>query len=505
MSRIRFARSGAGVVRRLLPLYLVLLFASAAATQAPRGPGGVLTLEDAIDTAIRNNPIYLQQTTDVGVARSALRSAYGSWVPTANASAGLGYTAPGELRYESQGLGNQPETYSSNFRLGLSYQVSGATLLQPSLERSRLRATERRVTGAEAQLASDVTRQYLLVLQARERLHQAHREVGRTTEHVRLAEGRLQVGSGTPLDVRRAEVQQAQADVRLVQAENTAEIEVLRLGQLMGVTLAPDVELQGGFEIFEPSWTAEELIARARGNNPTLLVALANAEAAGVSVRAARSQYLPTLSFSVGLVGSVYQAGSIEPLVRQQMEQLQSGYGACLNQNEIRTRVGLAPASCLDPGAPGFEAMLREGISARNEGFPFSYERQPMQASIGMSVPIFTGLNRRHQIEVARATRTDARYQIRAEELRLEQEVTAGLLGLRAAYRTALLQERVRERAEEELRLAAERFRFGATSSVEVTDAQTSLAQAEIDKIEAIFNFHQSLTALEALLGEGMR
>jgi hypothetical protein len=44
-----------------------------------------------------------------------------------------------------------------------------------------------------------------------------------------------------------------------------------------------------------------------------------------------------------------------------------------------------------------------------------------------------------------------------------------------------------------------ERFRFGAATSVEVTDAQTNLAQAEIEKIDAAYNFHQSLAALEAL------
>jgi outer membrane protein len=494
---------------RLLGLSLIIALLSLVVAAEGRAQAATplrqLTLAAAIETALANNPTFLQQSNDVGVGRSAVRSAYGSWMPSANASAGVGYTAPGELRYESQGLGNQPETYSSNFRLGVSYQVSGATLLQPSLEKARLEATQRRVSGAEAQLATEVTRQYLLVLQARERLTQADREVARTVEHVRLAEGRLQVGSGTPLDVRRAEVQEAQADVRRVQAENTAAIEILRLSQLLGAPLAPDAQLEADFEIFEPAWTPEDLLSVAVRNNPTLLAARANAEAAGVSIRSARSAYLPSLNMSVGVVGSVFQTGNIDPLVRQQMTQLQSGFGSCQNQNEIRTRVGLPAATCIDPNVPGFETMLREQISARNDGFPFGYEKQPIQASIGLSLPIFTGLNRQHQVEIARASATDARYQIRVEELRLEQEVTGGLLGLKAAYRTALLQERVRERAEEELRLATERFRFGAASSIEVTDAQTNLAQAEIDKIEAIFNFHQSMTALEALLGEGMR
>ena len=59
--------------------------------------------------------------------------------------------------------------------------------------------------------------------------------------------------------------------------------------------------------------------------------------------------------------------------------------------------------------------------------------------------------------------------------------------------------------AQEELRLAQERFRFGAASSIEVTDAQTNLAQAEQDLINAVYNFHRTLASLEALVGRPLR
>jgi outer membrane protein len=40
---------------------------------------------------------------------------------------------------------------------------------------------------------------------------------------------------------------------------------------------------------------------------------------------------------------------------------------------------------------------------------------------------------------------------------------------------------------------------------VEVTDAQTSLAEAERARIDAIYNFHKSLASLEALVGRPLR
>jgi outer membrane protein len=507
MSRILFAATPAHVAARRV-LRAAILTAAVAATSAQAQsalPRAALSLDRAIDLALENNPGYLQQKRDVGVAHSAVRSAYGSLLPSASASAGFGYTAPGQLRYQSQELGNQPDFYSSDYGVRLSYQVNGTSLLQPSVERSRLRATERRVEGLEAQLVSDVTRQYLLLLQARERHLQAAREVERTAEHERLAQGRLAVGAGTPLDVSRAEVQHGQAEVRLVRAENTAAMEVLRLNQLLGVSLPFEVELSSRFDVFAPSWTPDELIRRALINNPGMLAARASSDAAFTSARAARSQYLPTLSLNVGLTGSAYQAGDVDPLIRREMDRVQAGYGSCVSQNEIRTRVGLGANPCTNPADAAVQEQIRQMVLGSNDSFPFGYTRQPLQASIGVSIPLFTGLNRQHQIEVARATAEDAKYQVRAEELRLQQEVTSAVLELGAAHRTSLLQERVRERAEEELRLATERFRFGAATSLEVTDAQTNLSQAEIEKIEAVYNFHRSLAALEALIGEQLR
>ena len=76
---------------------------------------------------------------------------------------------------------------------------------------------------------------------------------------------------------------------------------------------------------------------------------------------------------------------------------------------------------------------------------------------------------------------------------------------LPAFWRTARLQARVRETAGEELRLAQERYRSGLATSVEVTDAQTSLSEAERAEIAAIYDYHQSLAALEALVGNSLR
>jgi outer membrane protein len=486
----------------VLPLAILLIAtAPVAGQQVPE----TLTLAEALELARENNPAYLSQANDLVSAQWSIRSAYGDLLPTANASMGMGYTASGERRFGTVGLGEQPAMYSSNYNIGFNYSLSGARLLEPTRARAQQRATAARVEGAGSQLEANVTQAYLSVLQADAAAVQAAQEVERTTAHIRLAQARLDVGTGTRLDVLRAEVQHGQAEVRVVQAENTAAAQRLSLGQLLGVTLPEDVTLTTGFELFEPSWDRNEVVRLAMANNPMLRAAQAQAEAMGTALRVARTEYLPSLSASLGFRGDLAQAANINPLVEGDLGQMARSRQNCLDQNVIRQSAGLAPLSCPDPTDPQVRTQLEQQYSALHSGFPFSWRSQPMSASLTVSIPVFTGLNRQQRVEEANLAVQDARHTVRSEELRVQAEAETLLRNVSAAYRTARLQARVRETAAEELRLAEEQYRSGLATTVEVTDAQTNLSEAERAEIAAVHDYHQSLAALEALVGAPLR
>jgi outer membrane protein len=501
MSTERIARAAG------LSLLALLAAAPLVAQQTPPPPGPVITLRQAVAAARENNPDMQAQRNDVVASRAAVRNARADFLPSASASAGFGYTASGVQRFGSEVFGERPEYYSSNWSLGLNYDLSGAKLMQPRIARAQQAATESRIVGYEANLVMQVEQQYFTVLQAGELAAQAQRELDRTREHERLANAKLEVGSGTPLDVRRAQVERGRAEVTLVQQQNTYETELLRLGLLMGADLPAGTRLESAVELFEPRWTGDELVAMALEANPGLAAARATTGAARTQVRAARSAYLPTLSFQVGVNGSVYSAGNIDPLVQQQLGGMQGAFASCNESNAVRAAVGLSVADCsqFDVSDPVVRAAVRHQVEAGNPSFPFGYERQPLQASMSISLPLFDGLNRERRIEEARVQASDADLAVRAEEQRLTRDVRTGLLNAQTAFRTAQLQRQVAENASEELRMARERFRLGAANSIEVTDAQTRLSEAERAVIDAVYMYHKSVAALEALVGRSLR
>jgi outer membrane protein len=431
-----------------------LLFPATAPAHAQQPvPLTQLSVEQALQLARANNPDFQIQRNQIRSAEWRARSASGDLLPATAASMGFGYTAPGQQRFGDVPIGDpRPATYSSTYSLGMQYSLSAGTLLQPRLARREVSALEQQVESVEAGLEAQVVQGYLSLLQTREAAVQAVRERERALEHVRLAEARVQVGAGTPLDIRRAEVQLGQAEVRVVQTENDRVTQRLQLSQLLGVPLAPEVELVSSFALAEPRLDAAALVELALRSNPALRGQLAMAQLADSRVRVSRAAYLPSMNLSASISGrSVSQVG-------------------------------------------------QEGGT-----FPFDYNPNPGSISLGLSLPIFTSFNREQQVAEARIAADNARHQLRAQELRVEAEVEAAARGVETAYRVALLQQRVRETAEEELRLARERFRFGAATSVEVMDAQTNLSEAERAEISAIYDYHKSLAGLEALIGAPLR
>ena len=487
------------------PIMAALALLLALAPDASAQTGATLTLDEAITLARRNNPDFLQQANDVAAADWAVRDAYGSLLPGASASTSYSYQAAGTQRvgnFGDIGVTNSTDYYSSNYNLGVSYRLSGATLMAPGQAKSQRRATAAGVEAAVFALRTNVTRQYLAVKRARDGVTLAEQELARASDNLRLAQARVQVGAAIPMEATQAEIERGRAEVALLQARNLVDTERFRLAQVLGTDLPADVDLTTQFAVTEVPWTETQLQAFAAEAHPSLQAARAAESASRASVRMARSSYLPSLNFSAGISGFMRQAGNSEYLVDQAWQGVYAQQDQCELMNQISS--GLSTPL---PGTPQDctrffltsedEQRIREG----NSLFPFGYERNPFSASLSISLPIFDGLSRERQVEQAKIARTDAELRLRSEEMRLRTEIAAALGTARTGARSAELEARNAELADEQLRLARERYRLGAASYIELQEAETLKARADRAYLSALYQFHESLAALEAAVG----
>lgn len=473
----------------------------------PPVQAATLTLEEAINLARANNPTYRATANDESVAHWRVREAYSQFLPSFGVSSRLGYTAEGTQRVggaASQFDVTTPTTYTSSYGINLGMNIGGATFFRTAEAKANSRAVEARIGAEGFTLAADVTARYLAALRARDGVEIAQSALESAEQALNLARARLEVGDATRLEVTRAEVEYGRAEVGLIQADNLLETEMLVLLQQMGVAVDGEIELTSTFEVFEPTWVLDELVATALELHPQVVAMRANEHAMNASSRAAKMSYLPTISISGGWGGFVRRAGSDAFNLQEAEQSAQNQMQSCSDQNALFAPLpAYQPVDCQARFALTDEA--RAAVLAQNDAFPFDFDTNPFSAGVTVSLPIFDGFSREVQLQAAQVAADDARHERRAEELNRRTQVATNLLALNAAYRTVAIEERNVEAADEALLLERERYRLGAGTIVELTDAQRQKVTADQDYLAAIYDFHQSLAALEAAIGRQLR
>jgi outer membrane protein len=469
-------------------------------TPPPATTGPTLSLQEAISLARQNNPTYQQSLNTRRTAAASVRSAYGALVPSLSTSFGTSFREGRTALFEGQQFGASSDQVSSSASANVFVNYSAETLLTPKAQRANAEAVEADITGAAQTLRSNVTTQYITALQQRARAALQDTLVGTAQAQLELAKARVAVGAATILDVRRAEVALGTQQVQSIQARNQEQIEKLRLFQQLGVNQPGDVQLTTEFPMSAPELDLNALLDQARRQNPSLLAQRTREHVADIAVKGAKGSYLPSLNLSAGVSGAGSQFTNSDVLVTQALSQ---AVGQCRSTAQLKQIVG-QPA---DPSACNAISLTPTQIAdARaSNGRLYDFTRNPYSVSASLSLPIFNGFQREQRIQQAIANRNDAEYASRRVELQVNADVTAAYLTLQASRRTVALQEQNASTAREALNLAQERYRVGANTFIEVSQARDDYARAQTDYINAIYDFHRSFAALENAVGRPLR
>jgi outer membrane protein len=489
----------------VLALAVSAMAPGAIRAQASTAPSGaLLTLDEAITLARRNNPVYLATANNRRTADAAVRSAKGALLPSADASFSGRYQQSGQQVVQGLSFNSSSSTVQSAYSLGLSYRVNRSTFLTPKAAMANREAVDADINGSAEQLRATVTQQYLSVLQAQARSALQDTLVKTAQAQLDLATAKVQVGSGTSLDIRRAEVALGQTQVALLRERNNVEIEKLRLYQQMGVAQPDTVQLVTDFPILTPNFNLSALLDDARRQNPAITALRARERSANLDVDVAKSAYTPTLSLSTGWGGNSYQYTNSDYLVSQTQQGLLQQQTQCFQADSIRTAVGLASANCNGPKYQLTTAQA-DAIRSANSQFPFKFNRAPFGIGAQLTLPIFDNFAREERVQQAAVAKDDAIYNVKAKDLAMTADVTQAYRTLQTAIQTVALQEQTASKAKEELAFAEERYKVGASTFLDVVTSRGSYEQALIDRVNAVYDYHKAFAALENAVGHPLR
>ena len=497
------------VAVKALVLGFVLLAISASSVLGQQTPAS-LTLEDAISLAKTNNPTFLSTQNDQAAADWQVREAYAQFLPSLRASMSGTWQEAGSQRFGTVEFQQNTDWLYSGYSLNFGMTIDGNTIFGIPNARANRRATEERINAAEFDLESTVALQYMSVLRGMDGVDVAQRQLDRARQNFQIVNTRVETGAAAGTEGKQAEVDLGRAEVGLIQAQRDLRQARLLLSEQLGLILNESVLFSSEFTVFEPQFEIEELMRLAMEEHPSLRSFRAQESASRAAARqASSSQYLPSLNLSANLRGQAQEALNDQYILDLAQGRADSRVSSCEFNNTLNSGLigGLPgwPTGGEDCSQFRLAEADRNFALSQNRAFPFDFSTIPMTVSASISIPVFTGFTRERQVSQLNNAAEDAEHNRRAEELRLRTMVTNTFDNLDSAYRVWQAEERNRTLAEEQLLLQQRRYALGASDMLLLMDAQTSLSTAEQAYLNAVYDFHYNLIAMEAAVGQPLR
>jgi outer membrane protein len=413
---------------RAIPGIAALLLVAALPARAAEP----LSLSDCIATALAKNPAGRSADSAAAGARESAAAARAVYYPSLGLAAGISRWQ--RRIFLPEGLGIPGVTIPTivgpldDFALSLHAEY---TLFDAGRRKSSLGAARAGAGAAAARrgqtrqdIALEVTQAFYGLASAQQMRDVARESLARARDHLRIARDRKEAGAAPLVDVLRTEVEVSNAQLDLVASEGKARVARGRLATAMGLPAETDLSISADFERAGPPdpGALSSALERAAGARPSVVAAEKSAEAAGREVARARSAFGPN---------------------------------------------------------------VRAFASYGWEDETWLPSDKTWSVGFGVSLPIFTGFSRVHDLARARLELEKARAEREAAALSAREEAWSAYSGVEEAYEALRATEALVASAGESHRLARERYEVGAGTLTDMLDAQASLSQAQARRVSA--------------------
>lgn len=439
-----------------------------------------LTIDQVIQLSVVNNPQVKRAILSVENADEQVKLAWSEVLPSVTSSAT--YTRnieipvnfvpatffdpdanPNELVPLQFGTDNNWQgglTVSQNiFRGEAIVGISSSSVFQ-SVQEEALRSTIQ-------EIITQARKVFHSVLIAEERLRLQETTIDRIESNLVENEKRYEAGLIEEYDVLRLEVQLANQEPQLKDAQLAVEEAYRNLKELMALPIDMQLEIvgslseyqinnpaEGGIEnesIYEivdatplPRLTQDEALDVMRGKRGDLRVIDVQQNLKDREIRAIKSRFLPTITADYNLQWTAAQPGSPRPF-----------------ENAVR-----------------FQTLM-----------------------LNVSFPLFTGFERMANLNIAKIEQRDLEVQEWAAEKTALNEYETNLERLRNLEETASARKRAVDQAQRGYEIADNRYENGVGSQLEVTEAELQVREAELNYALSVADYLNTKADFDMAIG----
>ena len=417
----------------------------------------VLSLEEAIAVALKNNYDIRLVRNDSAVFGTDNELAWGGFLPRVNGTATKVWNQNNQRQQLADGSKRElDDAKSSNLTasMGLQWVLFDGLRMFATREKAQqmVAVGEYTVKNQIGNTVAAVINNYYNVVQAKQQLKAVEEQMSISEERVKLADKKLSVGLGSKPELLQARVDlNAQKAAQLQQNTTIAQL-TEQLNQVMGQP-ANSVYYQVSDSIpLNLDIQYGQLAQNLQETNPYMQLLRKNIDVAALTVKERRADRWPVLSFN-------------------------SAY----NYSRLSNK------AVVNPFTPLF---------SQNNGFNYGF---------GATIPILNNFTVKRQLKIAEL---DVRYQqLTFENQRniLDVDLSNTFKDYEYQKKALALEEENINLAKENVNIALARFRQGVSTYLELREAQISLADAYNRLIAARYNTKLAETELLRIKGDLVR
>jgi outer membrane protein TolC len=447
-------------------------------------PDQVWSIDRAVEIGVRNNRNLQISRLDLATAEKQVKEAYGGLVPEIDGSVGYqrNLQVPATFLPGSIIDPSLPPDSLVPVQFGAdNVWTAGLTVNQPLFDAAlftgvstagRFRGYQQEVLRGAAQLiATNVRVAYLNVLVAREGHRVTLNSVERVLGTLEETSALNRAGLASDYDVLRLEVQLANIAPNLRRTANAVRQAERTLAIEMGL---PKVEQAGA----AGSLAEMDLTSLASNNEENRLIL----------------EFTGTGMVTSDDADSLYVVAQVYRSDLRQIQQLKE-------LEEARVKVQRAELF------PTISAFFNYDIFAQENGslnfFATSPERST-SSSVGLrvTIPIFSGLRRWNRVEQRKIAVRQVEEQFADLNQRVENDVRSTLDQLLEARARALAQKTAVDQAQRGFDIVTREYLAGTKTRLEVTEAEVSLRESELNYAEAVYDFLVAKARLDYAVGD---
>ncbi len=415
------------------------------------------TLQKAVNHALENNISVKQTLLDGGVAEENVISARANFLPNLNASASHAFNFGSFIGQDGNRISLDTRGNSVSLNTGVTLFNGFQNINQYKQAKLGIESNKLQMDILKNNISLNIVNAYLSILLNKEALTLAEEQLKISQKSLDQVQELVDAGARAKADLLVAKSQLAGDNERLVNAQNSVDLSLLSLSQLLQVS-------DEGFDIEKINIdltnvvlaykNSNEILSYAIENRPEIKNAELNIENARLNYEISKGAYYPTLSFGAGASTS---------------------YQHAQGEDDVR----LAP----DPTSP-------TGFSFVPNGFGKQFEDNlGYNLGFSLSIPIFNGF--RTDANVSRSRINKERI-----ELALEQEKQTLTANVKQAYADAKASLTQYEASQSSLKSQEEAYKneqdkydLGVSTSFQLEQVRNRLINAQSSFLNAKYNY----------------